>query len=148
MPLNARRRRPKIVNQSLDRQRELAGGIKNALERGSSLAQAKQSFLNAGYKPEEINTAVNSMASIRQTAQPLPTTTPQIPTQSVPQIPGQPQQPTPQIPGQPMQVAPTIPGQPAPKKPLSKTFIVVSIILTVVILGAAALLGIFWNSLF
>jgi hypothetical protein len=36
---------------------ELIGGIRNALERGSSLEQAVQSLINAGYNPLEVKEA-------------------------------------------------------------------------------------------
>jgi hypothetical protein len=133
LPFNARWRSAKIVVQSLNKQQELAGGIKNALERGEPLAKAKQSFLNAGYNPEEINAAVNSMASmIRPTAQPLPTT-PQLPNRQSQQI---------------FQYSNQNQPQPQQSQGLSKTFIIVAIILTVIVLGGAAILGIFWNKIF
>ena len=40
---------------------EILAGLKNAIERGYSLEQAAQSFLNAGYNPREIEEAVNSI---------------------------------------------------------------------------------------
>jgi hypothetical protein len=33
---------------------EILGGIKNAMERGSSFEQAVQSFINAGYNQNEV----------------------------------------------------------------------------------------------
>lgn len=36
---------------------EISSGIKNAIERGSSLEKAVQSFINAGYNPDEVNQA-------------------------------------------------------------------------------------------
>ena len=36
---------------------ELAAGIKNALERGSSLEEAMNSFIHAGYNPAEVREA-------------------------------------------------------------------------------------------
>jgi len=46
--------------------RDIASGIKNALERGENLEQAKQSFLNAGYKKEEVEAASREIYGQRQ----------------------------------------------------------------------------------
>ena len=43
---------------------ELTGGLKNALERGDSLERAKQSFINSGYKLEEVEQAARELNSI------------------------------------------------------------------------------------
>lgn len=58
---------------------EILGGIRNALERGSSLERAVQSFINAGYNPQEVQEAAAQMtygaSSIMQaqaTSQPSP----------------------------------------------------------------------------
>jgi len=40
---------------------EIIAGIKNGLERGESLDQAMQTFINAGYKSVEIREAANSL---------------------------------------------------------------------------------------
>ncbi len=37
--------------------RDLIAGLKNAVERGEPLAKAKQSFISAGYPPEEVEAA-------------------------------------------------------------------------------------------
>ena len=37
---------------------EIVGGLRNALDRGESLEQAMQSFINAGYSPLEVREAV------------------------------------------------------------------------------------------
>jgi hypothetical protein len=39
----------------------LTGAIKNALEKGESIEQASQSFLNAGYSQEEVQSAINEI---------------------------------------------------------------------------------------
>lgn len=41
---------------------EIASGIRNALERGYSLEQTVQSFLNAGYNPNEVREAQQSFS--------------------------------------------------------------------------------------
>src|SRR3989344_4686082 len=43
------------------RKEEIIQGLKNAIERGSDLEQAKQSFINAGYDEREINDAAASL---------------------------------------------------------------------------------------
>ena len=42
---------------------EIHAGIKNAIERGSSLEEAVQSFISAGYNPVEVKEAANSIGS-------------------------------------------------------------------------------------
>lgn len=55
---------------------EIIGGLKNALERGSSLDSAAQSFINAGYNPSDVNEAARALSqgasSIITTPQSLP----------------------------------------------------------------------------
>lgn len=43
---------------------ELEAGLKNAIERGSSLEEAVQSFINAGYNPVEVKEAANNLNGI------------------------------------------------------------------------------------
>ncbi len=40
---------------------DIFGGLKQALARGFSLQQAKQSFINAGYSSQEVNEAASSI---------------------------------------------------------------------------------------
>jgi hypothetical protein len=42
---------------------ELEAGLKNAIERGSTLEEAIQSFINAGYNPVEVKEAANNISS-------------------------------------------------------------------------------------
>lgn len=42
--------------------REITAGIKNAIEHGSSLEQAKQSFANAGYNPQDVEDSSSSLS--------------------------------------------------------------------------------------
>lgn len=42
---------------------EIQAGLKNAIERGSSLEEAVQSFIAAGYNPVEVKEAANSINS-------------------------------------------------------------------------------------
>jgi len=43
---------------------EIIAGLKQAIERGSSLEQAKQSFINAGYSREEVEEAASSFKGV------------------------------------------------------------------------------------
>ena len=62
MSPHGRRAGVKIVGPlDQSREKELIGGIRNALERGESLAKAKQTFINAGYQPAEVATAVQKL---------------------------------------------------------------------------------------
>jgi len=44
--------------------KEIISGLKQAVERGYSLEQAKQSFLNAGYAPEDVEDSAKSMGGV------------------------------------------------------------------------------------
>ena len=44
------------------REKDLIGGLKNALERGHPLENSKQSFLNAGYTEQEITSAIGKVS--------------------------------------------------------------------------------------
>jgi len=113
-----------------NREKELIGGIRNALERGESLAKAKQTFINAGYQPREIATAVQKLP---QGITPLTT-----PVSATPITPvGKP--------GEILQASslPTL----QPKKKSKILTILIIIVLALVLIGAG-LLGVFWNSWF
>ena len=78
---------------------EIIAGLKQAIERGYNLEQAKQSFINAGYSREEVEEAASSFGGVTtqypQIQQPL-----QQPTQPPSKLPPQPQQPSQQLPQQ------------------------------------------------
>ncbi len=78
MPSNGEWRHIKIINTP-SRAKEISGGIKNALDRGESLAKAKQSFINAGYTPQEVQESTQMIKSV-----PLQNTKPLIPTKPIP----------------------------------------------------------------
>lgn len=145
MPFNGGWRSFKIVAPlTPNREQELIGGLKNALDRGESLAKAKQSFLNAGYKPEEINSAVQKMPSTTsQVSNPVSDSraSKNIAKVSQPQVskfqPTKTAQPLPKT-------TTTIPGQ---KKQISKKFIIILISSGALVLVGAALLGIFWSTI-
>lgn len=80
--------------------KEIVEGLRNAIQRGYSLEQAKQSFINAGFNREEVESAAASLVGIsnsfvqqqpiqQQTQQPrmpqLPANVPQ-PKMSMPEI--------------------------------------------------------------
>ena len=52
------------VSAPQGREKDIIGGVKNALERGQSLQEVKQSFLNSGYRSEEIEAAVQMVPQI------------------------------------------------------------------------------------
>ena len=43
---------------------EIIAGLKNAVERGSTLEQAKQSFLNAGYSEQDVEDSARSLGGV------------------------------------------------------------------------------------
>ena len=104
--------------QSPNREQELIGGLKNALDRGETIDSAKQSFVNAGYAPTEIESAIQKM--------------PQTTSQASKQIVAPTQNNTSVV----------IPGE---KKKLSKTFKIILAIVSVIILISATVLGLFWD---
>ncbi len=56
--------------------KEILGGLRQAIERGESLEQAKQSFINAGYNPQEVEKAANSLRGVIDKIQQPPQNTP------------------------------------------------------------------------
>jgi len=138
MPPNARRRSLKIVTPlSQSKEQEIVGGLRNALERGETLAKAKQSFLNAGYKTEEVEAAVQKMPTINSQISKLVTASTESETPAA--------QPA-QTGAQPLPTTTAnIPGQ---KKHLSKKFIIILVSSAIAALAIAGLLGLFWNKIF
>jgi len=113
------------------------------------LAQAKQTFLNAGYKPAEVNAAVQKISPSAVVA---PIGAPIQPATSVasgpPAIasPATLSQQAPAITTQQQQARPSV-AQP-PKKGLSKIWVIIMIIISLLILIGAAAAGLFWDKLF
>ena len=120
--------------EDMDKKVELAGGLKNALERGENLEKAKQSFLNAGYKEEEIEAAAQEVSQ---------------PSAEAPSLPKPSSVPQPSKPGQKLPVsgkqAPLTPQPPAAAQPqkMSKKLMIILGVVVVLILAGAALLGLF-----
>lgn len=131
MSSNGRWRRIKIVETSPSRAQEISGGIKNALDRGEPLEKAKQTFINSGYTPEEVQEATKLMGPSPSTA-------------TKPLIPAQPTatQPT------PAQPVATQSATTPTKSPLSKKTIIIMSVVGAVILILALALGIFWDKIF
>lgn len=128
MSSNGGRRSFKIVApEEQNREQELIGGLKNAILRGESIQKAKQSFINAGYKPQEIEKASQKISTTSKTNQQLPSQSPN-PNQTN-------QQPS----GKPQSIK-----QP---KPLSKKFLIILILISIIIIAGAAVLGLLWDKI-
>ncbi len=122
MPSNGRWRHIKIVEASHSRAQEISGGLKNALDRGETLAKAKQSFINSGYTPKEVQTATRMVkSSPSRIAKPLPSSSRLQPAPSQPVL--------------------------SEKTSSKKTIIILSIV-GAAILIVALTLGLFWDKIF
>lgn len=124
MSSNAGRRCSKIVIPSdTNSEEKLIGGLKNALDRGETLAKAKQSFINAGYKPEDVAMAAQKMPTITS---PVRT---QIKSGTTPN---------------------SLPTNPVTEQPktFSKTLKIILILVSIIILAGAVVLGLFWDKIF
>jgi len=130
-----------MTNDDISKKAELIGGIKNALEKGESLEKAKQSFLNAGYKKEEIEAAAKELApSSAIVPSPAPVSpSPQAHNQSIPQPPSQ---------KPPQQTLIKPPTQLPAEQQVSKKLMIILAIVSVLVLAGAAILGIFWDKIF
>jgi len=74
---------------------EIAGGLKNAIERGANLENARLTFINAGYSTEEIDEAINLLPEeLRKSVKILPASSFQAPLRSD----LKPEKPLPEIP--------------------------------------------------
>lgn len=119
---------------------EIAAGLKQAVERGESLEQAKRSFINAGYSRQEVEEAASTLGGVL-TEFPQPTTTyqpPPIPTSSQKQTPTQPrlstQQLTPPLRSQKPQIKQLPQPQLPEKKPKKRIVILIVILIILFIL--------------
>jgi len=127
---------------------DIAAGLKQAIERGFGLEEAKRSFINAGYNIEDVNAAIFSLSG--------QISSPKIPPSNLnepvlPQTSSQTPRPSPQTP-LPKTQYPPIPKIPQlssekksstnqnnPKKRVSKSLIIVLVIVLLfllIILGA------------
>ena len=119
---------------------DLIGGVKNAMDRGQNMNNIRQSFVNAGYKKEEVEQAIQETNSIYsqstqqvQVQQAQPTPSPQTTEQ-------QNQTTQPQF----QQLPSPVQAQPTEKK--SHLWLVL-IIVSILILVGAALLGLYWEKI-
>jgi len=117
------------------KQSELIGGIKNALERGETPQRAKQTFVNAGYSKEEVESAEKELSRIYSSiSAPLvaPIKEP-VPENITSQFQLSTQNNTSQFKSK--------------SSSSSKTKIIVLMIIAILILIGAALTGLFWNKI-
>ena len=129
MSSNAGRGRFKIVEPQEPNKKEiLIGGIKNALERGETMEKAKRSFINAGYKPEEVEMAAKQVPST--TSKISQSTTPQ--TKTATSVKSK---------------SPSKTAAPKQQKQVSKKFTIILIFLASLVVIGAILLGIFWDKI-
>jgi len=106
--------------------------LQNALERGDNLEKAKQSFINSGYTSEEVETAT---AKLSQSPESQSTPQPEVAVPSPQSAP----------------VTQPLPAQPQVKQPpkqASKTFLIILVIISILILGVAGAVGLFWDKIF
>ena len=134
-----------------EKENELIGGIKNALERGESPQEIKQSFLNSGYSLQEIEQALKPTEPPQ--TQPPQINPPQEPTlqQTQPQIQYQEQIPEPNQPPQPESTQPQTlqqqNQQPTPQRKKSNLFIIIAIIISIIVIIIAGIVGLYWNKI-
>ena len=96
------------------------------------MEKAKQTLINAGYQPAEVQAAEKKVpASTTPISKPV-TTQPTSTEQSA----------------QKTEITTTATSPETPKKKISKNFLIILIVSSGVILAGAALLGIFWNKIF
>jgi len=112
---------------------EIAAGIKNAIERGDSLEKAKQSFINAGYNPQEVEQAAASIGGVLKNYSPPAQSIPHLNTKGQKQIPATSslQAPAPQQ-TQSSQTKP-LPTQTQVKKPKKPIIVFLIIILAILL---------------
>jgi len=120
---------------------ELISGMKNALARGYSIEQAKQSFINAGYSRDEVDAAASSLYGvIPRFPQPTAPAAPVYAPPAAPQTPAAPIAPAPvYVPRAPiLQPAPQLQPRPLPSTAIPKKsstgFLIVMLIIILAIL--------------
>ena len=146
MPPNEKWRSFKIV----DRSDEIVGGIKNALEKGQNIVAIKQSFINAGYTPAEVNASVQKVGQVSiQPVQASPVPAQPTVKSPAPQTPSTPKPSTmKQMPQKPLPKEKTKVPLVGQKKPAPKILIISLIIVSALILIGAAVLGLYWDKFF
>jgi hypothetical protein len=132
-----------------DRSEEIIGGLKNALDRGETFEKAKQSFINSGYKPEEIELAIQKVPQISsRISKPLST---EVPVEKKkfgkPKVPDTP-------PALPSTSESTVvsslesPSVSKQSKPTSSGLVIALVIMGILVLAGAAYLGLNWDQFF
>lgn len=119
---------------------DLTGGIKNALERKESLESIRQSFLNAGYPLNEVDSAIREVSGV-----PIQMTNPGIQNTPQPTLPTQGLQ-APPSPQSQFQTLPQTP-QITTNKSNALLYIIVGVLCLLILVGSA-ILGIFWDKFF
>jgi hypothetical protein len=108
---------------------DLIGGIKNAQERKEPMDKIRQSFINAGYSPQEVDTALKEITGIPIQMIPIPSAqNTGIKEQN--QFPALPQAPITEE-----------------KKSNALVYIIVGVVCLLVLIGSA-ILGLFWDKIF
>jgi len=124
-----------MISTDSEKDNALIGGLRNAVERGETLEDATQSFINAGYSEAEVSEASHQIDRVAS------------------QIPMQNNESSNTIPSGidnvrvPKIVANPLPNNfvsNVPKKSSKKLMIILGIV-AVIILAVAAFLGIYWN---
>jgi hypothetical protein len=150
---------------------EIAGGLKNALERGDNLEHAKISFLNAGYAKDEIEKAAASIGSPKTQAliQPVQQIKPLVPIQPIqPLVSSRATEPLPKkksffgfkkldeqklphtnaaLPTR-KEVKQLPLARPDKPKSTNKALVIVLILLGIILILMAGFLGVYWDQLF
>ena len=112
---------------------DILGGLKSAVEHGSSLEQAVQSLLNSGYNPQDVKEAADAIAGKVVS----PSSSQQVAHYQAPSSAAQVPQATPSSPPQQVPIS-GIQAQPAYEKPKEAgqgIIIAIIILLIVVLLG-------------
>ena len=148
---------------------EIAAGIKNAVERGSSVEEAAQSFINAGYNPQEVREAANILTQgvtsiLNPQKQPQPSTSKSryekegidsresfFAAENQPQVPISPTEPLSQGREYNFEGPQVTPAYPNPDqlnaKKSKKGWIIFLLVLLLIIIGAAVLVILFKEEL-
>lgn len=133
---------------------ELIGGIRNALERGETVEQAMQTFLNAGYSPNEVREAAALVApsataaiygqvpGILPSSSPAAQTKAAVPSSSPTSSPAPataPSQPSSKVSSQAVQSLPTLTSQSPPHSKKTIIILIVALLILLTLLGITLL---------
>lgn len=145
MSFNARWGGIKIVEPSTSsRAEELVGGLRNAFERGESFIKAKQSLINAGYNPAEVELATQEMRRLLSSKNP-PKVAP-VEKNPAPTVKKKSIFPIKKPQVKQLPKASKVPS--SKKNGISTALMIILIIVMVLILVGATVLGLFWDQWF